>query len=79
MVDDTDCWDEGTDVEVGQLHQHSIVAKEIVVMGRSLLPWQQVPPDQNVVTLEVVVYDSTSVQILEAVCNLVQDRGVTEE
>ena len=70
LVDDVDSGYDGTDVEVSQLHQHCIVTKKMVILVRCLLPWQQVPPDEYIVTFEVLVDDATAVQVLEAIRDL---------
>ena len=70
QVDDADSGYDGTDVEVSQLHLHSIITKEIVILVRGLLSWQRVPPNKYIVTFEVVVDDATTVQVIKATCDL---------
>lgn len=70
LDDDVDGGYDGTDVEVGQLHQHCIITKEMVILVRCLLPRQQVPPDEYIVTFEVLADDATTVQVLKAICDL---------
>ena len=61
LVDDTDGGYDGTDVEVSQLHQHSVIPKDIVILVRCLWSWKQIPPNKYIVTLEVMVDDATAV------------------